>query len=211
MATRTPNRPYGGVSAEDRVAARRQKLLDAGLELFGTRGYVATGVKDICREAGVTDRYFYESFKDSELLFLAVFDRLVDDLFVAVAEAVVAAGQEPEPQLRSAIGTFVGALAEDPRKARVIFAEAAAAGPNAAAHMRTTLRRFTDLVAATARRQLDDDVSDEQIRILALSLVGTLERVITERQDGALRIPVQRLVERCVELYAALFSVKRSA
>jgi AcrR family transcriptional regulator len=204
MTTRTPKRPYGGVSADERIAARREKLLDAGLELFGTRGYVATGVKDLCREAGLTDRYFYESFKDSELLFLAVFDRLVDELFVAVAEAVVAAGEDPEPQLRSAIGTFVGALADDPRKARVIFAEAAAAGPNAAAHMRTTLRRFTDLVAATARQHVD--ASDEQIRILALSLVGTLERVITERQDGALQIPVGRLVDRCVELYARLFS-----
>ncbi len=211
MATRTPNRPYGGVSAEERVAARRQKLLDAGLQLFGTRGYTATGVKDICREAGVTDRYFYESFRDSEALFLAVFDRLVDGLFVTVAEAVVDAGAEPEPQLRSAIGTFVRALAEDPRKARVIFAEAAAAGPAAGAHMRTILRRFTDLVAATARRHLGDDVSDEQIRILALSLVGTLERVITEREDGALDLPVDRLVDRCVELYAALFSVNRSA
>jgi AcrR family transcriptional regulator len=199
-------RPYGGVSAEERVAARRAKLLDAGLELFGTRGYVATGVKDICREAQLTDRYFYESFKDSEALFLAVFDRLVDELFVAVAAAVVDAGAEPEPQLRSAIGTFVGALAQDPRKARVIFAEAAAAGPAAAAHMRTTLRRFTDLVGATARRHLGDDVSDEQVRIRALSLVGTLERVITERQDGALGIPVDRLVEHCVALYARLFS-----
>ncbi len=197
-------RPYGGVSAADRVAARREKLLDAGLELFGSRGYVATGVKDICARAGLTDRYFYESFKDSEALFLAVFDRLVDELFVEVAEAVVAAGDQPVPQLRSAIGTFVGALADDPRKARVIFAEAAAAGPNAAAHMRTTLRRFSDLVAATARQHVDAD--DEQIRILALSLVGTLERVVTERQDGALQIPVERLVDRCVELYARLFS-----
>jgi len=211
VSSRALKRPYGGISADERIAARREKLLDAGLQLFGTRGYAATGVKDICREAGVTDRYFYESFKDSEQLFLAVFDRLVDELFVAVAEAVVAAGDEPVPQLRSAIGTFVGALADDPRKARVIFAEAAAAGPEAAAHMRTTLRRFTDLVAATARQHLGDDVSDEQVRILALSLVGTLERVITERQDGALELPVQRLVDHCVELYAALFSVNRSA
>src|SRR4029077_5184552 len=62
LANRTPQRAYGGVSAEDRIAARRAKLLDAGLELFGTRGYATTGVKDVCREAGLTDRYFYESF-----------------------------------------------------------------------------------------------------------------------------------------------------
>src|SRR6185503_10298102 len=48
MATRAPQRTYGGVSADERIAARRAKLLEAGLELFGTRGFATTGVKDVC-------------------------------------------------------------------------------------------------------------------------------------------------------------------
>ena len=199
-----PQRAYGGVSADERIAARRAKLLDAGLELFGTRGFATTGVKDVCRQAGLTDRYFYESFKDGRELFLAVFDHVTDELFSAVAGAVTASGGDPERQLRRAIGTFVHALAADPRKQRVLFAEAAAAGPDAAAHMRTTLRRFAALVAATAREHLPPETTDEEIHIVALSLVGLLERVVTERQDGVLEIPVERLIERCVTLYLRL-------
>jgi AcrR family transcriptional regulator len=197
-------RTYGGVSASERVAARREKLLDAGLELFGTQGFAAAGIKDICREAGVTDRYFYESFRDSRELFLAVFDRVTDELFGAVAAAVAESGGEPERQLRDAIGTFLGALADDPRKPRVLFAEAAAAGPEAAAHMRATLRRFATLVAATARPHLPPHISDEQVRLVALSLVGLLERVVSDREDGELAIAPGRLVDRCVTVYAAL-------
>src|SRR4051812_32339558 len=207
MATstpRVPRRAYGGISADERIAARRAKLLDAGLELFGTRGFASTGVKDVCREAGVTDRYFYESFNDGGALFLAVFDRLTDELFEAVAYAVSESGGDPERQLRDAIGTFVHALAADSRKPRVLFTEAAAAGPAAAAHMRTTLRRFAALVAATARQHVTPDTSDEDVQLLALSLVGLLERVITEREDGALDIPLDRVVERCVALYMSL-------
>jgi AcrR family transcriptional regulator len=204
MATRVPQRTYGGVSADERIAARRARLLDAGLELFGTRGVMTTGVKDVCRAAGLTDRYFYESFNDGTDLFLAVFDRLTDDLFRDVAEAVVAAGEDPEAQLRTAVGTFVHALADDPRKQRVLFSEAPAAGPAAAAHMRTTLRRFAELVAATARMHVPPDTDPDDIQLLALSLVGLLERVVTEREDGALDIGVDRLVERCVALYGAL-------
>lgn len=206
VATRVPQRTYGGVSADDRVAARRAKLLDAGLELFGTRGFTTTGVKDVCRQAGLTDRYFYESFNDGGELFLAVFDRLTDELFATVATAVAESGDDPERQLRNAIGSFVHALAADSRKPRVLFTEAAAAGPAAAAHMRTTLRRFAALVAATARQHLPAETSDEEVQLLALSLVGLLERVITEREDGALDIPVDRLVERCVALYGALLA-----
>src|SRR3954462_9936506 len=201
MATRVPQRTYGGVSADERIAARREKLLDAGLELFGTRGYAGTGVKDVCRQAGLTDRYFYESFNDGGALFLAVFDRLTDELFRAGAEAVVESGEDPERQLRDAIGTFVHALADDPRKQRVLFAEAPAAGPAAAAHMRMTLRRFADLVAATARRHVPARTHDDDVRLIALSLVGLPERAITDREDGELGLPVHRLVDRTVALY----------
>jgi AcrR family transcriptional regulator len=100
-----PVRPYGGVSAPERVALRRAALLDAGLELFGTEGYARTRVKDLCRQAGLTDRYFYESFAGTDELFLAVFDRIIDELFVAVAEAVAVADARVVPQLRGGSGT----------------------------------------------------------------------------------------------------------
>lgn len=197
-------RPYGGVSKEDRVTARRARLLEAGLERYGTAGFAASGVKDVCREADLTHRYFYESFAGSEALFLAVFDSVTDELFSSVARAVVAADPKPEAQLRTAIGTFLEAMAADPRKPRLIFSEAPAAGARAEEHMRATLGRFTDLVAATARPHLPDDVPEEMARIVALSLVGTLEQVVIDWQEGALDIPVERMIDRVVELFLAV-------
>ncbi len=197
----TPVRSYGGVSAEERVAGRRARLIEAGLECFGTVGVAGTGVKDVCRAAGLTDRYFYESFKDGRALFLAVFDAVTEELFAAVASAVIAVPAVPEDQLRAAIGTFLQALADDPRRARVVFAEAAAAGPDAVAHMHLTLRRFTDLVEATARAHLTDGTP---ARVLALSLVGLLERAIVERAAGELDIGIDALTEECVALYVKL-------
>ncbi len=199
-------RPYRGVSEADRVAARRARLLDAGLELYGTRGFDATGVREICREAGLTDRYFYESFRDGRGLFTAVFDQVTDDLFRAVAVAVGEAGPGAEAQLRAAIGAFVHALADDPRRRRVVFSESGGAGPEVERHMRGTLRRFTALVAATARQHLGDETPDELIQVLAMALVGTLERVVIEWQDGELDMPVERIVDLCTELFAAFFA-----
>lgn len=201
---KTPSRPYRGVSADDRVAARRERFVAAGLELFGTRGFAGAGVKDVCREAGLTDRYFYESFRDNRALLIAVFDRVTDELFAAVAEAVVAVEPQPEPQLRAAIGAFIGALADDPRAPRVVFSEAAAAGGEVERHMRTTLRRFTALVAETARPHLAPDAAPELAHVVALSLVGTLERVVVEWQDGELGVPIGQIVDDCVALYMAV-------
>lgn len=204
IAAVAPVRSYGGVSAEQRVADRRARLLAAGLECFGTTGFAGTGVKDVCRAAGLTDRYFYESFTDGRALFLAVFDEVCEALFAAVAEAVLAVAPAAEEQLRAAIGTFLHALADDPRRARVVFAEAAAAGPDAAAHMQLTLRRFADLVDATARAHLPASTPAASSRVLALSLVGLLERAVVEREAGELDLSVDALTEECVALYARL-------
>jgi AcrR family transcriptional regulator len=199
-------RPYGGVSATERVAARRERLLDAGLELFGTRGFEQTGVKDLCRAAGLTDRYFYESFRDSRALFVAVFDRVTDELFTAVAHATAAVAPTPEQQLRAAVGTFVRALADDPRKARIVFAEAGGAGPEVQRHLRETLRRFSDLVAATASQHIRDGTPEARVQVLALSLVGTLERVLVEWQDGRLDLGLDEIVDEVTALFARQFT-----
>lgn len=199
-SAKRPRRDYGGVSAEQRIARRREQLLDAALERFGTQGFLATGVKDLARAAGLSDRYFYESFADSTALFIAVFDRAVERLLGLVAEAVAAAPGRPPAQARAAIEVYVRALDADPRIARVIFAEAPAVGIEAERHMRATLRRFAALVAATARPHLPEPVDDGALALRSLGVVGAIERVMIERQEGELTLPLERVVDELVEL-----------
>ena len=202
-AVKPQPRTYGGVSGEDRVAARREKLLDAGLERFGTAGWGGTGVKDICREARLTDRYFYESFSDRLALFTAVFDRETQRLLQGVATAVLGVEPEPRAQISAAIETFVGALAADPRVARVIFREAGAAGAQADAHMRATLRQFAALIVETARPHLGRQVSEDVLQMGSLALVGAMERVIVDWQDGQLDTTLEEMTAYLVELFLA--------
>jgi AcrR family transcriptional regulator len=204
-----PRRIYGGVSAQQRMAERKARLLDAALEEFGTRGVLATGVKDVCRRAGLTDRYFYESFNDSNELFVAVFDRATAQLFAVVASAVAAAPATPQGQVRAAIESYVRALADDPRIARVVFVEAASAGPEVEQHMRATLRQFADLVAATARGLLAASVSDEFIRFAALACVGAIERLMIEWQEGELGLSIEQIIDYTVTTLLGGFAVAR--
>lgn len=97
---RTMRRSYGGLSAEQRQAVRRARLLDAGLELLGTAGWTATTMTAVCREAGLTERYFYESFADRDALAEAVFDRLAVGAREAILVAVAVGGDAPAPAPR---------------------------------------------------------------------------------------------------------------
>lgn len=81
-------RLYGGESSEDRAHRRRDQFLDAGLALFGTVGYKGTSVRGLCRQAKLTDRYFYESFSSVEDVLVAVYEREIDRLVAAVFGAI---------------------------------------------------------------------------------------------------------------------------
>jgi AcrR family transcriptional regulator len=194
-------RAYGGVSASERVAARRERLIDAAIELYGKDGYLATGVKDVCRQAGLTDRYFYESFANSGELFSAAFDRAAGDLLLSVAQRVGQAPPVPDAQARAAIDTFVRALADDPRKARLLFAETASAGGAVERHVRATVRQFAALIAATARPHLPGAVPDVVVEMGALSLVGAIASVMVEWLDGALDATIDDVINYFVDVF----------
>lgn len=68
----TPARIYRGATAEARREQRRTKLIEAALDCFASRGVAHTTMRDICSQARLTDRYFYESFRNTKDAYEAV-------------------------------------------------------------------------------------------------------------------------------------------
>lgn len=56
----------------ERSVQSKEKLIDTALELFSSQGYTGTTVKDIAKEAGVTDGLIYHYFSSKEELLHAV-------------------------------------------------------------------------------------------------------------------------------------------
>lgn len=178
-ADATPGRAYGGVPADERVAARRQRLLDAGLELFGTTGYHGTTVRALCAEAGLTARYFYESFPSTEALLIAVYrhwtDHLHDRLATAIAES---APTDPtdrgadEAVVRHALDAVFASI-EDPRVLRVCWLEVLGVSPAVDETYITGIGRFDDLVAGVLAARAPH-VDPDRLHLLAVALVGAV-------------------------------------
>jgi AcrR family transcriptional regulator len=62
------------LSASERDAERRSRLLAAGRELIGTQGYAAVSVEKLCATSKVSTRHFYQLYANKEAAFLDVFD-----------------------------------------------------------------------------------------------------------------------------------------
>jgi AcrR family transcriptional regulator len=114
-------RPYRGIEAAERLAARRNRLLAAGLDLLGARkqNISAVTVRGVCRRAGVAARYFYESFADKDEFVACVYDWTVAEL-AATTQAAVAAVPAPE-RTRAGMANIVRTIADDARIGRLLF------------------------------------------------------------------------------------------
>jgi AcrR family transcriptional regulator len=200
-------RTYGGVSGAERQAGRRERLLEAGLELLGRDGWNATTVRAVCAEAGLTERYFYESFASRDELLEAIFDRVASEAATAVLAAVQSAPHDARAKASAAIGSFVELLTGDPRRARAMLIESIG-NPVLERHREESIRNFAALLAEQAQRFYGaESLSQRDAELTSLALVGALSELLVAWLDGRLEVSRERLIEHCVGLFAAAAEV----
>lgn len=107
-----------GERAETKGERTRRRLLEIAVERFGRRGFRATSVSEIAREAGLTQAAAYAYFDGKDALFAAAVDAdasgLVDETLDQVADASV------EQLLPSTVVHLVVGLEAHPLAKRVL-------------------------------------------------------------------------------------------
>jgi AcrR family transcriptional regulator len=134
------------MDAEERRAERRLKLIDAAIEVYGEVGYRGATVKAICEAAELTERYFYESFANSEALLIAAYGHVVGHLHEEMSAAAAAAGDDAEARLRAALTLYFTRLKQHPKPARVFLLEISGISPAVDAVKLDALRIFSDIL-----------------------------------------------------------------
>ncbi|WP_372864367.1 TetR/AcrR family transcriptional regulator [Spongiibacter sp.] len=118
-----PSRNYRGQSPDSRRAERRQLLLEAALEVVAKQGYSNTTVRNLCSTAGLTERYFYESFRNREALLGELYLQQTALLRDAMLQAIDQPGLTTEQTMHAGLRAFFETLQTRPALARVILFE----------------------------------------------------------------------------------------
>jgi AcrR family transcriptional regulator len=194
-------RPWRGESAESRRSRRREQLIEAGVELFGTRGYARSSVKSICDEAGLTERYFYETFPDREGLLIEIYREFIDEAITSSA-AAVAEAEGFEAQIRDGLTTFARTVATDPRRARIQQIEVVGVSETLEERRRDALNAFAALIADRATAAgVDAEAAGLDMRVLALGLVGSINETLVDYVAGRIDVSLESLVEHQVAIF----------
>ncbi len=92
LFTRTATDAAADVSA---VAPTRDRIIDASVDLFGSRGVDAVSLDEIARDVGVRKQTVLYWFASKDALVDGVLDAVAAELFVVIDAAVRAAPDEP--------------------------------------------------------------------------------------------------------------------
>lgn len=208
MATRParesarPRRDYRGQAAEARDADRRRRLIEAGLQSFGTVGYFGTSIEGLCTAAHVSNRSFYEHFESKEQLLLEIYDELLEDLQRRVVEALSTRQADFAGFARAGLETFVSVVREDSRRAQIVIVGLVGVSERCERRRRTALRTFAQIISS-AIRSFDTEIERRRdLRVLSMALVGaTIESLIDWMSAPA--ASVDEVIDELVHLYTA--------
>ena len=195
---------YSGVPQEERTRLRRRRLLDAGIEVFGQQGLGRATMRDICTNARLSERYFYESFKSTHDIFDTVYELLVRDLMAAVSKAVMDAPLLEHAILESGLRAFLGFIQQDPRRVQIMLIDGAWRE-----HERTRaglphVIAYQQLIQ-TLTQGLHPEVSPEiDLKLAASGLVGTAIHTAIAWSETGFKADVESVVKHNLSAWGGL-------
>lgn len=169
--------------AEAARERRRERLLDAALEVFARSGYHGTRVSDIIEEAGVARGTFYLYFESKSAIFLELIDRLLAHLRSRVIGVDIGDEFPPvEVQLEATVTRIVRALEEHRRFATILFREAVGLDEEVEAKLRTFYRGLHFFI----EQSLDNGKAlgivrpDVDSSVVAACILGSVKSVLEQ-------------------------------
>jgi AcrR family transcriptional regulator len=192
------DRRYRGSSTDERRAQRREQFLRAAIEVYGQQGYRKATVKAVCEAAGLTERYFYESFSNSEELLVASFRAVTSFLQGELEKAGAKTPGGPVERARTMLNAYYEALKSHPQSARVFLVEISGVSPAVDQALKVSLREFGDLLARTLDPDGEGRAADEPL--LRAGVVGGVIHIALSWIASGYAQPLHEVVDAAVRL-----------
>jgi AcrR family transcriptional regulator len=162
-------------------------------------------VRDICSQAGLTERYFDESFKSQAELFDAVYTEIRGQLQQYIMQAVIKSGvQSPDPMAlaKGTLHAWYSFLKEDPRKARVMLFESATVSDNGMRSAEATTSEIGGMFLTMLYPGLKEATFDMDLMLSALT--GAAVYMARTWVRSGFKQPIELVIAHNLALYKSL-------
>ncbi|MDE2419642.1 MAG: TetR/AcrR family transcriptional regulator [Gammaproteobacteria bacterium] len=182
---------YRGQSADERIGERRKRLVEVGVELYGAHGFRATSVKTICLAAGLTERYFYESFANGEALLCETCTVIMDGMRQRAVEAMEQVGDSVSERVWAAAHTYFSSLVKYHAAGRITLFEMEGVSAAVDAYYAQEMAKSTQLfVEWFLSKVKQDSPSTVNAYVLAQGMLGALYQMAKEWMRSDFKLPI---------------------
>ena len=180
---------WSGVPLQDRQQLRRDELIAAGVDLLGGEAGPALTVRAVCRAAGLTERYFYESFSDRDEFVRAVYDDVCARAMSTLSSSTSA---------QDAVERFVALMVDDPTRGRVLLL-APTVEPVLTRSGASWMPSFIELLQRKVTRITG--IAEPAVQAMAATgLLGALTALFIAYLDGRLTATREQFIDHCVDM-----------
>jgi AcrR family transcriptional regulator len=159
------------------VESTRQRILDAALDLFATRGFAATSTRELSERLGFTKAALYYHFHSKDALLQALVDPVMAEL-TELLERHGSAGGTVGPAGRvGVLEDYLGIILRHRQLVGVLMQDPSAAGRPAMEAGRAFYLRLTELLTGTG-----DPTVQERARIRFV--LGGMHAAVLFAEDG---------------------------
>ena len=200
----TTERSYGGRTATERAAERRARLVAATIEVLADVGEARMTMTAICATAGLTERYFYESFSNLDDALLAALDSVCDEIIALATTTIAHTDGPPDARVHAVMSSFVDLVQRSPSKVQVAVIHASA-NPRLRARRHELIGIFADFVGREALELYGDQAwPPAQARMHGIVYIAGFAELVASWLAGDVTLTSAELVETGASLFAAL-------
>ncbi|WP_233608322.1 TetR/AcrR family transcriptional regulator [Nocardia stercoris] len=201
-------RHYAGRTPEERAGRRRERLLAAALELYGTQGYRGTSIEQLCAGASISTRSFYEEMGSQENLLIALADSIATEAAVALAALRVDPALPLATRIALAFRAYFEVTCRDKKTARVCFVEVIGVSPAVEQWRARWRARMGEVLLSNTQPAIDSgEVVAGDYRLFIVAVLGAVNSLA---QELAMADNPPTIDEICTEL-AAFISARIAA
>ena len=196
-------RSYGGRSAQERTEDRRARLVEAAITVLAGQGERAT-MTAICQEAGLTERYFYESFAHRDAALVAALERVTDEIAGNAVRVLQDTPGSTEERVLAMARDFAhwAATHRDRAVVAVMHARTIAALRQRRKELVVT---FAEIAAHEAAELYGDQAWDpDRARVQGIIFVGGLAELVAAWLSGDVELEPDGLADVVADLFVAL-------
>jgi TetR/AcrR family transcriptional regulator, fatty acid metabolism regulator protein len=195
-----------------RTDDKRQRILDAAVQVFARKGFSASRISDVASAAGIADGTVYLYFESKDDILIKLFDEVMG-VHIEAARQEIARVDDAAARLRVIADHHLGLLGRNPELAVVFQVELRQSTKFMDLFTASWLKEYFDLVeAAIERGQKQGTLREDLSRKLAThAFFGALDAIVTSWVLARNAFDLTELAGPVVELFLTGASARAPA